>query len=315
MTFENNNKPLAPRLMIKHLAGIIPIAESISRFKMPWHDVLMPLGENYFLIHKSIYDCALAGCETIWLVCPRDIEPLLRKIVGDFIEDPVYHLRFHAPKEKRHEQKKFIPIYYVPIAPKDYKRRESLIWSLIYGAFVANSISTSISGWLKPESFFITFPFNIIHSDSILRKNRILLSSNKKVLFVNDKNHSILDGEYFPFVCSMKDIRFARKKFHRISTREIDKFSDKKGEVVFINDKGYEFQKMNKLPRPERWSGRWLEPKDVLEFNMEDVVRLPIEDFSRILSWTDYQACLSNFTFDRPELFNFGGQLQKIAAD
>ena len=61
-----------------HLAGIIPVAGQPLDFKMPWPDSMMPLNEDYLAVEHSVVECAYAGCETIWIVCNDDIQPLIK---------------------------------------------------------------------------------------------------------------------------------------------------------------------------------------------------------------------------------------------
>ena len=60
-----------------HLAGIIPIAGQDLDFNMPWHDCLMPIAQNYLAVERAVVECAYAGCETIWVVCHDDMQPLI----------------------------------------------------------------------------------------------------------------------------------------------------------------------------------------------------------------------------------------------
>jgi len=94
-----------------HLAGVIPIAGRPLEYNMDWHDCLMPLAPNYTMIEASVYECAMAGCETIWVVCNDDVAPLVRYRVGDYVEDPIWASRQHAKKPRLERLQ--IPIFYV----------------------------------------------------------------------------------------------------------------------------------------------------------------------------------------------------------
>ena len=61
-----------------HLAGVIPVAGQKLDFNLPWHDCMQPLAPGYLAIHHAIMQCAWAGCETIWIVCHKEMQPLLR---------------------------------------------------------------------------------------------------------------------------------------------------------------------------------------------------------------------------------------------
>ena len=85
---QNDHKPFQTTNSF-HLAGLIPIAGQPLDYKMDFPDCMMPISQNYTLIEHAVYECAMAGCETIWLICNDDIAPLIRYRVGDSIQDPV----------------------------------------------------------------------------------------------------------------------------------------------------------------------------------------------------------------------------------
>ena len=37
-------------------------------------------------------ECAYAGCETIWIVADPDITPVFKRVIGDFVYDPVNYV-------------------------------------------------------------------------------------------------------------------------------------------------------------------------------------------------------------------------------
>ena len=102
----------------RQLAGIIPISGRDEKLGLPWPDCLQPISDNYMPIERSVYECALAGCDSIWIVCNDDYSPLLKKRLGDYILDPKIfsHWKFLRFKE---DHKEYIPIFYVPINQKD----------------------------------------------------------------------------------------------------------------------------------------------------------------------------------------------------
>jgi hypothetical protein len=183
---------------IHHLAGIVPVGGQALNFNMPWHDSLMPLAPNYLAIEKSIYECALAGCETIWIVGHYGTQPLIKKRIGDFVFDPNSYDYFGKKGPDR-----TLPIYYVPINPKDKERRDSLAWSVLYGAHSAYSISKFLTKWIIPEKFFCSFPYGIANPFS-LRDNRKLISTNKKTVFTY-KGKTVKDNIHLNFTFDAQD--------------------------------------------------------------------------------------------------------------
>ena len=150
-------------MFVKHLAGVVPVAGQPLDYNFPWHDCLQPIGPNYLAVERAVLECAYVGCDTIWLVCHDDMQPLIKKRLGDFVEDPVYINRKYDsgfPSERR----KKIPIYYVPIHPNDRDRRDCLAWSVLYGANSAYYIGKNISKWATPDKYYAAFPYlSLIH--------------------------------------------------------------------------------------------------------------------------------------------------------
>ena len=74
----------------RHLAGIVPIAgQKRTDYVFPWHDCLMPLSKDYYAIERAVYECAVVGCDVIWIVSDTEFQPLIREVVGSWILDPL----------------------------------------------------------------------------------------------------------------------------------------------------------------------------------------------------------------------------------
>ncbi len=186
-----------------HLAGVIPVAGIETDFNMPWHDCMMPIGPNYLAIERSVVECANAGCETIWIVCKNDIQPLIKNRLGDYVQDPVWVVRRHEYKKREHQ--KIIPIFYVPLHPRDIKKRECVSWSILHGAHTAMHISANMSKWLKPNKFYVSFPYGV-YRPSPARENRNFISSKSGFFFVSDQK-TVKDGKYLGFTFDYEDYR------------------------------------------------------------------------------------------------------------
>lgn len=185
-------------LSVQHLAGIVPVGGQKLDFNMPWQDSLMPIAQNYLAVERAVYQCVIAGCETVWIVGHIGSQPMIRKRVGDLIVDPV-SLNTKFQDNIRRE----ISIYYVPIHPRDRAKRDSLGWSALYGADNAFRVSRFISKWIAPEKFFCSFPYGIV-SDESLRENRFLISSKNKVVY-SFNNKTVKDNLHLPFTFDADD--------------------------------------------------------------------------------------------------------------
>ena len=208
-----------------HLAGIIPTAGQPLDFKMPWHDSMMPLNKDYLAVEHSVVECAYAGCETIWIVCNDDMQPLIKSRLGDYVQDPVWSFRKYEKAISNFN--KPIPIYYVPIHPNDRAKRESLGWSALYGAYMAWKTARKMSKWLAPNKFYVSFPY-CVYTPYFLREVRKKISSPTNSLMEHD-GKTILDGEPLPFTFDIEMsyglTRELKKKAYSHSLLEARNFS------------------------------------------------------------------------------------------
>ena len=206
-----------------HLAGIIPVAGQKLDFKFPWHDCLMPVANNLTAVEQAVLQCTHAGCESIWIVAHREMQPILRDRIGDWIVEYGSLLQSRFAQKLAQHQVKQVGIYYVPIHPKDRDRRDCLAWSVIYGSLRAFHISKTISSWIVPDKYFVSFPYGLVSLDSIYQ-NRSLISSPKN-FYVEHDGKTIRDGEYLPFTFDKEDF----KKFRRVIREGTGKYRN----VVF----------------------------------------------------------------------------------
>lgn len=189
--------------IVKHLAGIVPVAAPPLEFNMPWNDSLIPISPDYLAVERAAYECVLAGCKTIWIVCHYGIEPLIRKRIGDFLFYPTKKL-----EKNKNEIIAPINVFYVPIHPKDRDKRDSLGYSVLYGADSAFRVCSFLSKWIAPERYYCAFPYGVSPSE-IISDNRSLIISNKKVIF-SYKGKTIKDGIHASFTFDAEDYKRCR---------------------------------------------------------------------------------------------------------
>ena len=197
---------------IQHLAGIVPIAGQPLEFKTAVHDSLLPIAPDILAVERAVYECAMAGCETIWVVCHMKTEPILRKRIKNFIIDPI---------SLENIDKNFIrqiPIYYVPIHPRDRARRDCLSWSVLYGANIAYFVSKKLSTWILPEKFYCSFPYGITDLETI-RKNRKIFSNRKK-LKIKYNDLTVKDNLHISFTFDEKDYFACKSILHQKDVNE-----------------------------------------------------------------------------------------------
>jgi len=270
-----------------HLAGIIPVAGQKLDFDMPWHDCLTPIGKNYLAIERSVVECAYAGCETIWIVCHPDMQPLIKHRLGDYVQDPVWINRHYEKYPSEH--RKTIPIFYVSIHPNDRDRRDCLSWSALYGCYVSNKISSGMSKWLAPERFYITFPYGIT-SESYISTYRKNFSSKKFTAFEYE-GKSIFTGDYVPFTVDYATVL------------RLIKIIKEEGTGLYLNNDWYEKPKRS---LEDRYSARFFSLKDVFKnLQKEDYTFIELKDFSSVSSWEEYCAFIgaNGQKYNRPSEF------------
>jgi hypothetical protein len=197
-----------------HLAGIVPVAGQPLDFNFPWHDSMMPINIDYLAVERSVVECAYAGCETIWIICNDDMQPLIKHRLGEYIQDPVWVSRNYLVDRKGYQ--KPISIHYVPIHPRDRNKRDCLGWSVLYGAWTADRISSALSKWLRPDKYYVSFPYGV-YDPEILRDFRKDISSKKNTfLYYNDQ--TVRNGKYLGFTFGREEYQLLSKEVKEKST-------------------------------------------------------------------------------------------------
>ena len=270
---------------IFHLAGIIPISGLVQDFGYPWHASLNPIGQNYLAVERAVVECAWAGCETIWVVCDDDTQPLIKHRLGDYVVDPVSIMQSKF-KNYSENHKKLIPIFYSPIHPKDRDRRDSVAWATMHGMLSAFVTSTKISKWVLPSRYFVSFPYGV-YDPELVYEHRLDISSKSKVVLQYDGQSSISDNVYLSFTASPEDYKNCVWNAKNNCTG---------------NDKS--------LPLVERWSSKDIDIKTMMSgYIYEDVKKVNVDWYFSIDNWKDYSYYLSskqfnNLTRPNKELLN-----------
>jgi len=234
-----------------HLSGIIPVANYETDLNVSFPELLLPVGDGFNLIQKSVYECAAAGCNTIWIVANDDLAPIIRKTVGDWVYDPVYYKR--DLESKFYSQlRKEVPIYYVGIKPKDQKKRDSYGWSILEGIHASYMTSYKISKWLPPEKYFISFPFGV-YDIYFIRQHRKLIRDKQTNLFFKYNGESVIDNQYLPFTMTGEDFKLCRRAVNQKTTREY---------LPPLPGRQYPSQK---LPLHQRWSAQHFTLSEIYE--------------------------------------------------
>jgi hypothetical protein len=274
---EINDKPFKGNGF--HLAGVIPCAGQPLEYGMEWPDFMMPVAPNYTMLEAAILECAYVGCDTIWICLHHDSAAFIRYRIGDFVQDPVWYHRKHEKFPSEHRKR--IPIYYVPVHPKDRDRRDCLSWSVIYGALNAFKVSANISKWLIPDKYYVSFPYGMFNPTILREFRRKISSANNFYLTHNGMSPENNIPTSFTFG---KDefVRFRRK------------VREGTGEHINFVEEG-KLAPTEKLPLEERYSARWFDLKDVfIDLGIKQDNSVDTDEFYDLRTWAEYKNYLSS---------------------
>jgi len=267
-----------------HLAGIIPVSGYDDNFGFDWHDCLMPIGDRFTIIERAVVELAYAGANTIWIICNDDIQPLIKFRLGDWARDPLY-LKNHyiSGRTEREITERTIPIYYIPMGLKHLKRRDSMAWSIIYGALVASRISRKLSKWVAPHKFYVSFPMSM-YPPGIVIKHRSEIKRKKRV-FMSYEGKTVKDNKLLGFSFDYDDFMLLKRNFY------------KEERLLFTSENMIDGFPVEKLKKDERYTGKSFTLKDVfdqltLEENEEEVL-VDVPWFFEINNWDSYCEFLS----------------------
>jgi len=262
-----------------HLAGIVPVANLKSDFDLITPEIMLPVNKGFTAIQKSVFECAMAGCSTIWIVANDDLAPIVRKNVGEWVYDPVYYSKLSRfSSESRRE----IPIYYVPIHPKDRDRRDSYGWGALYGMHSAWRAAYDISKWVVPQKYFVSFPMSVYNIHSI-RPMRRAISDKESNFFLMYNGKTVKDGIPISFTMFGEDFKRCRKSINQKTTRE------------YLPPSPGQQYPSEKLPLRERWSARDFNLGEVFgEISEQGSKKISIPWYYDISNWSGYRNYLGS---------------------
>jgi hypothetical protein len=256
-----------------HMAGIIPVAGLETDFNQQLPEVMMPINAGFTAIQKSVYECALVGCQTIWIVANNDLAPIIRKTIGEWTYDPVYYSTMAKfPADSRRE----IPIYYVPVHPKDRDKRDSYGWSALYGAYSAWLVAAKISKWVLPEKFYVSFPLSV-YDLSFLRTERLDIAARDKNFFLSYKGKTVKQDTPIAFTFNGDDFKACRNYINQTTSREY---------LPRLPSQTFPTQR---LPFEERWSARHYPLSKIFKkLSEKNKIQKDVDWYYDISKWDQY---------------------------
>ncbi len=253
----------------KHLAGIIPLSGRPDELGFPWPDYLTPIGANYLAVERSVTECALAGCDSIWIVCGDDVSPLLKHRLGDYVVDPILFENWDFIKRKS-EHEKYIPIYYTPISQKDRDRRDSLGWSILHGSLTSFVISSKLSSWAVPSKYFVSFPYGI-YDPFPLVKNRARVRGDKS-FYIHHEGETVRDNRYLGFTFFPDDWLQYKRNVKQMCTG---------------GDRN--------IPAHERWSSRHFTLDKIFDLDIIEVQdKFEVDRYYTLDGWEEISKCYAS---------------------
>lgn len=263
-----------------HLAGIIPVSSIPVSYGTPYHPCLLPLDDDYLMIHRSIMECAWAGCETIWIVMDPDITPIFRKVVGDYVYDPVNYYRPMDPDKLA--KRNMIPIYFTTVDVKNRDKRDSYGWSIIEGAYMAYRVSKQLSKWIIPDMYYVSFPWSL-YPPEIVREHRKAISSHSRFR-ITANGEGIKHGKMLGFTFSQEDFINCRAWVRENGTGKYVSGGE-------LNEQGIPREL---LPAEERWSAKYFQLHEVFSQLGGSAATLDLNYYHDVTSFEGYKQWASS---------------------
>ena len=265
---------------MSHVAGIIPVSSIPLSYNTPYHPCLLPITDDYLMIHRAIMECAWAGCETIWIVMDPDITPIFKKVVGDYVYDPVNFYRHLDPDKKA--KRTMIPIFFTTVDVKHRSKRDSYGWSIIDGAYMAYRVSKQLSNWTKPHTYYVSFPWSL-YPPEIVREYRAVIDSPKRFR-ITSNGEGVKQGKMLGFTFKEDDFINCRAWVRANGTGKYVSggYSDERGIPREL------------LPAEERWSARYFELHEVFSELGEEAECLDLDYYFDSTSFEGYREWASS---------------------
>lgn len=264
---------------VSHMVGIIPIQNGPANDGLPWPNALTPLYRNYTALHRSILECAIAGCSSIWVITEKKYIPLMKSVVGNFIQDPILS---DLPVEYKANFSISIPIWYISIPVRDIGRRDCYARSILAGAEYSIRVASKLSDRFVPDKFYVSFPHSVYSAWSV-QPHRKAIKSNNKNFYIAYEGKTIKDGTECGFTFFLDDYHRFRKDF---KSKDIGTFA------------GDTYEELYKLPVDQRNTGSRLTLDEVFHSaTLEGAVVHERKEVYNISTWEGYVKYMSSPRF------------------
>lgn len=249
----------------------------------------MPLNINYTAIERAVMECAAAGVDSIWITVSREHLTLLRKVLGDFTYDPLFHFNILKLPFSKEKQKR-IPIFYCPMRIRDLGVKDSEAFGIINSALCAKKYCAKLSETLQPLMYYVAFHDGIYHPFTAMT-NRPLINSLTNFYFTHN-NKTFKDNEPLGFTFNNEQLKQCHTFVRETGTRKYKTIAEFKF--------GEKWQEV--LPIEERWSATRFGVDKVFEPVILEGNAYRLKWFYNINTWEGYRAYIgSHCTLRRPK--------------
>ena len=292
------------------MAGLVSLHQAGEKFGMPWKDFMIPVGERINALQRSVLECAMAGCDSIWISCNYDEAPYARKCVGQYIVDPE-RMMSNLVKYKWKKIRR-IPIFFVPMNIVDIDERDSMAWGVVNAAINCINITKKTSHYLKPDKFYVSFVQGCYNPWVVVANgNRTKLKvKNCGNFYLEHDGKTVKDGSFLGFTFTRKELSEIRRDVYTKSTRKRTFLGDTENFIEQSEDY------IARLPPEERNSSRNFGVDKVfssvkLEPGSETRIAwyFPIETWAQ---YRDYMRSNRKLRFPRTRIFDLTAQLPLV---
>ncbi len=270
------------------MAGCVPVEGKPLDYEFPWHDCLIPVAKYLTAIERAVFECAYAGCRSVWITAPFSTMPILRKVLGDYVVDPYRYFQLikrNVPEKTIYKELRRVPVYYVPTSLYDIDRVSSLGWSAVNSAFYARKVCKKITKYLAPDKYYVAFPYGVYRPEDLMPHRKQLLDRKEKStrIILSHDNKTVKDNEYLGFTLSSEELDQVRTHVFQ-NGRHVERT-----ESFEINNNKY-----------EKRIGDWIAPEfgvgDVfssLDFGNKDYI-VDVNSYYNIDTWDGYLAYMQS---------------------
>jgi len=244
----------------------------------------MPLNTGFTAIERAVTECAAAGCDSIWITVSREYLPLLRKVLGDFIYDPLFF--FNMPKlQYAKNYYRRIPIFYCPMRIKDVGLKDSEAFGIINSALCARRFAAKLSSNMEPSTYYAAF-YDGVYQPFISMTNRDAINRNKN-FFYSFNGKSFKDGEPLAFTFDWEQLKACHEMVRNEGTKKYRALSEYKTDHSWLE----------LLPKDQRYSATKFPLDRVFSsVTLDGAKEFSLRWFHNINSWEGYRAYVAGHT-------------------